>query len=159
MTVENVTHKYYLLQHTSPDPASPYHIWVWVSIQTDTDQYSLKDFSSHRMMSSTRASPPYPPSTEDQPMIGQDSSTWANEDRDIQQSTPPLHNMEECSNEPQPMREKQGGEGEWENSRPTPMVSGSLTRPHLTWSYRRTCSRGQGPGASARTEGDMRTHT
>ena len=99
-------------------------------------------------------------------MIGGESSAWANEDRDIQQGPPPLHNMEESSNEPQPKREKQGGEGEWESSRPAPMVSGSLTRPYLTWSHRQTCSRGRrrdGWGHKGRTRaqgeewGHMRT--
>ncbi|CAL8295221.1 unnamed protein product [Boreogadus saida] len=87
-------------------------------------------------MSSQRASPPYPPSTEDEPMIGGDSSAWANEDRDIQQGPPPLHNMEESSNEPQPMREKQGGEGEWESSRPAPMDSEPGSKGGSFYSYR-----------------------
>ncbi|CAL8357151.1 unnamed protein product [Lota lota] len=91
-------------------------------------------------MSSMRATPPYPQSTEDEPMIGRDSSAWANEDRDIQQGTPPLHNTEACSNESQPMREKQCSEVEWESSRPAILMDNSEqgSKVGLAYSYQNT---------------------
>ncbi|KAJ3596885.1 hypothetical protein NHX12_003285 [Muraenolepis orangiensis] len=49
---------------------------------------------------SSRATPPYPQATEDQPMTCRDSGAWANENRDTQQGTPPLRNSEAWSDDP-----------------------------------------------------------
>ncbi|CAL8263859.1 unnamed protein product [Merluccius merluccius] len=90
-------------------------------------------------MSSMRATPPYPQSTEDEPMIGRDGSAWANEDRDIQQGTPPLHNSEVGSDEPQPMREKQRSEAEWESAGPALMDNSEQgSKVGSAYSYRNT---------------------
>ncbi|XP_064786476.1 transcription factor SOX-6-like isoform X2 [Oncorhynchus masou masou] len=71
------------------------------------------------MMSSKRATPPFPPATEEEEAIGQDSVGWANEDREShdQPVTPPLHGKP-FPEEHQPIRDSQP-ESDWESIGPT----------------------------------------
>ncbi|XP_013980141.2 transcription factor SOX-6 isoform X1 [Salmo salar] len=70
------------------------------------------------MMSSKRATPPFPPATEEEEAIGQDSVGWANEDREShgQPVTPPLHGKP-LPEEHQPNRDSQP-ESDWESIGP-----------------------------------------
>ncbi|XP_029524419.1 transcription factor SOX-6-like isoform X2 [Oncorhynchus nerka] len=71
------------------------------------------------MMSSKRATPPFPPATEEEEAIGQDSVGWANEDREShdQPVTPPLHGKP-LPEEHQPIRDSKP-ESDWESIGPT----------------------------------------
>uniref|UniRef100_A0A8C8I9I3 HMG box domain-containing protein n=1 Tax=Oncorhynchus tshawytscha TaxID=74940 RepID=A0A8C8I9I3_ONCTS len=71
------------------------------------------------MMSSKRATPPFPPATEEEEAIGQDSVGWANEDREShdQPVTPPLHGKP-LPEVHQPIRDSQP-ESDWESIGPT----------------------------------------
>uniref|UniRef100_A0A674A3B2 SRY-box transcription factor 6 n=1 Tax=Salmo trutta TaxID=8032 RepID=A0A674A3B2_SALTR len=70
------------------------------------------------MMSSKRATPPFPPATEEEEAIGQGSVGWANEDREShgQPVTPPLHGKP-LPEEHQPNRDSQP-ESDWESIGP-----------------------------------------
>nr|XP_020449054.1 transcription factor SOX-6-like isoform X2 [Monopterus albus] len=73
------------------------------------------------MMSSMQATPPFRPPPEDEEMIGQDSATWANNEREgLKETLSPSSHDQTHPDELQPIREKRT-DADWENVGPAAM--------------------------------------
>ncbi|KAM4619232.1 transcription factor SOX-6-like isoform 1-T2 [Polymixia lowei] len=100
------------------------------------------------MMSSMRATPPYPPATEEEDVIGQDNAAWANDEREGQ--TDMSH-----PDELQPIREKHT-EADWESVGPTAMDNDG-SKGCTVYSYRNNSTSPPKPEECSRERGEPLT--
>ncbi|XP_029910280.1 transcription factor SOX-6-like isoform X2 [Myripristis murdjan] len=105
------------------------------------------------MMSSMRATPPFPPATEEEEAMGQDNAAWAGDEREGQKDmgSPPLHNQPH-PDELQPIREKPT-EAEWDSVGPAVMDNDS-SKGCSVYSYRTNSTSPPKPEECSRDRGE-----
>ncbi|XP_071398105.1 transcription factor SOX-6-like, partial [Centroberyx affinis] len=105
------------------------------------------------MMSSMRATPPFPPASEEEEAMGQDNVAWAGEEREGPKETasPPLHSQPH-PDELQPIREKPS-EAEWESVGPAAMDNDSPKGCSI-YSYRANSTSPPKPEECSRDRGE-----
>ncbi|KAM6973516.1 transcription factor SOX-6-like [Aplochiton taeniatus] len=102
------------------------------------------------MMSSKRATPPFPPAVEEEEAVGQDNLGWANDDGEVCDSSPPPPHDPSQTDERQPIREDH--ESEWENTGPTTRENDSSKGCSL-YSYRNNSTSPPKPEEYSRERG------
>ncbi|XP_056137139.1 transcription factor SOX-6-like [Lampris incognitus] len=106
------------------------------------------------MMSSVRATPPFPVVTEQEEAVDRDNVAWANDEREGQKEMPSLHNQPH-PDELQPIREKQS-EVAWESVGPAVMENDS-SKGCSIYSYRNNSTSPLKPDEGSRERGEPLT--